>query len=70
MTALQAKFFNVTLVCDDSLTIYNHKVVLEDINTVSKGLLQKHASPHPLVYVRGAGDQNPVQIPEGIENRP
>ena len=68
MTALQAKFINVTLVCNDSLTIYNHNVVLEDINTVSKG--PPHPSPHPLVYVRGRGDQNPVQRPEGIENRP
>ena len=37
MTALQPKFHDVTLVCDDSLTIHTHKVMLVDINTVFEG---------------------------------
>ena len=36
------KFNNVTLACDDSLTIQTHKVILVAISTVSVGLLRKH----------------------------
>ena len=43
MTALLPKFKNVTLVCDDSLTIMTHKV----------------KNPYPLVYVRGRGRPAP-----------
>ena len=42
VTALQPKFQNVTLLCDDSLTFYPHKVILVAISTMSKGLLRKN----------------------------
>ena len=35
MTALQLQFHNITLACDDSLTMQTHKVMLADISTVS-----------------------------------
>ena len=41
-TALQPKFHDVALACDDSLTIQTHKVMLVDISTVSGGLLRNH----------------------------
>ena len=53
MTALQPQFHDVTLVCDDILTIQTHKVMLVDISNMSGGLLRKHPHPYPLVYVRG-----------------
>ena len=40
------KFNNVTLPCDDSLTIQTHKVILVVISSVPVGLLRKH--PHPI----------------------
>ena len=68
--ALQLKFHNVTLVCDNSLTILNYKVILVTINTVSGGLLWKPPDPYPLVYIRGVGeDQYLVQGAEGTEDR-
>ena len=59
MTVLQPKFNNVTLACDDCLTIPTHKVMLVEISTVSEGLLLKHLQPYPLVYMRGRG-HNPL----------
>ena len=50
MKALQPKFYDVTLACDDSLTIQTHKVMLVYVTIVSRGLLRKH--PYPLVYMR------------------
>ena len=64
MTALLPKFNNATLICDDSLTIQPHKVILQAISTVSEGLLSKHQNPYPLVYVRGRGEQHPPGGPE------
>ena len=55
MTALQPQFHDVTLACDDILTIQTHKVMLVDISTVSAILLRKHPNPYPLVYMRGGG---------------
>ena len=67
MTALQPKFNNITLACDDSLTIQTHKVMLMDISTVSGGLLRKH--PYPHAYVRG-GVLTQFKKKEGIEDSP
>ena len=36
MRALKPKFHDVTLACDDSLTIQTHKLMLVDISTVSE----------------------------------
>ena len=47
MIALLPKFNNVNLVCDDSLTIQPHKVILQAISTVSNRLLTKHQKPIP-----------------------
>ena len=35
MTALKPQFHDITLACDNSLTIQTHKVMLVDISTVS-----------------------------------
>ena len=70
MTALQPQFHDVTLACDDILTIQTHKAMLEDISTVSTILLRKYPNPYPLVYLRGEGDQHQVGGREMIEDRP
>ena len=36
MTALQPQLHDVTLACDDILTIQTHKLMLVDISTVSE----------------------------------
>ena len=43
-----AKFHNVTLACDDSLTIQTYKVILVAISTVFGGLLRKHKHSYQL----------------------
>ena len=55
ITALHPKFHDITLACDDSLSIETHKVMLVDISTVPGGLLRKQPHPYPLVYMRGGG---------------
>ena len=55
VTALQPQFNDITLACDDSLTIQTHKEMLVDITTVSRLLGRKPPHQYPLVYVRGGG---------------
>ena len=56
MPALQPKFQNVIVACDDTLIIQTHRLMLVDISTVSGGLL---------AYIRGGGASTQFEDKKG-----
>ena len=49
----EADFFDVTLVTEDLVQLFAHKVVLSSCSSVFKQLLKSSSHPHPVLFLRG-----------------
>jgi len=49
----EANFCDVTLVSDDEVFVYAHKIVLSSASTFFKGILKKSTHSSPLIYLSG-----------------
>ena len=55
-------FSDVTLACDDDITINAHTVILSASSSVFHALLRKHKHPNPLLYMRGISSKQLAYI--------
>ena len=49
----QAKFQDVTLICDDHTQLKAHKAVLSAFSPVFRSILGSHQQIHPIIFLRG-----------------
>merc|ERR1712126_514561 len=51
-------FFDVTLITDDEVHLYGHKLVISACSEFFKSILKKTTNPHPLIYLSGINSRN------------
>ena len=49
----EAKFQDVTLICDDHTQLKAHKAVLSAFSPVFRSILGSHQQIHPIIFLRG-----------------
>merc|ERR1712126_62066 len=51
-------FFDVSLITDDEVHLYGHKLVLSACSEFFRSILKKTSNTHPLIYLSGINSRN------------